>query len=110
MKITKSQLRKLIREQIEHGTPVGAMEFVGRDMMLPLLGHHASQTIKSAEHLEDWKQTFMEEWPDARLAPSADTRSTRWNVVGPQAYLDAQARFNSAMTSYYGVPGRYYGD
>ena len=110
MKVTKSQLRKLIREQIEGGTPISTMEFTGQEMMLPLLGHHASQTVKSAEHLDSWRQEFMTKWPDARLAPDPDTRSTRWDVVGPQEYLDAQANFNKAMTSYYGVPGRYYGD
>ena len=87
------------------------MEFTGQPMTLPLLGHHASQTIKSAEHLEGWKQTFMEEWPDAQLEPSADPRSTRWEVVGPQEYVDAQARFGQAMTAQYGHgDGRYYGD
>jgi len=111
MKVTKSQLRKLIREQIEGGTPIEAMEFTGKPMMLPLLGHHASQTVKSAEHLDSWRQEFMTKWPDARLAPVADPRSSRWSVVGPQEYIDAQARFDKAMMSQYGHrDGRYFCD
>tara|TARA_Y100000034_G_C6852801_1_gene387093 strand:- start:372 stop:728 length:357 start_codon:yes stop_codon:yes gene_type:complete len=118
MKITRRQLRHLIREQIEQSLPGTAFEdlqFTGEDMLLPVnADHFGTQTIRNPDHLEMWKQRFADSpgfIPGIRLAVTNPDYPTNWKSVYPPEAVEKREGFGAAMSRYYdGPPGKYYGD
>ena len=83
MRITRRQLRQLIRERFELADPVfvNDLRFEFPYMKLPIApGSSKFYMIKNREMLEMWKELFMAKWPGTLMQKIPKT-ALMWRAV-----------------------------